>query len=122
MLKIESKTAYSSIIKCEVVSLSAMKVTITFEDNFFPLEVSEDLELENLKALLEFETGVPSVDIGVFYNGVSLKELKKPLKEFGVKDGEILVMIKRQLNPKQAQRGNSGKNIMKCRFLYLLEI
>ena len=40
-----------------------MKVTITFEDNFFPLEVSEDLELENLKALLEFETGVPSVDI-----------------------------------------------------------
>lgn len=86
-----------------------MKVTITYEENFFPLDISEELELENLKALLEFESGVPAADIGVFHNGSMLKDLKKPLKEFGVKDGEILVMVKRQFGRStQTQRGSGG--------------
>lgn len=85
-----------------------MKVTITYEDNFFPLDVSEDLELENLKALLEFESGVRAADIGVYFNGVALKDMKKALKDYGVKDGEILVMIKRRFDRSGQQQHGTG--------------
>lgn len=78
---------------------SEMKVTATLEgDQIFTLDVSEDLELENFKALLEFECGVQSSQIVIFHNGVPLDDNKKTLNGYGIKDGDVL-LIQRALRP-----------------------
>jgi len=78
-----------------------MKVTATLEgDQIFTLDVSEDLELENFKALLEFECGVQSSQIVIFHNGVPLGDDKKTLNGYGIKDGDVL-LIQRALRSTQ---------------------
>lgn len=76
-----------------------MKVTTTLEgDQIFALEVSEDLELENFKALLEFESGVSSSQIVIFHDGVPLRDDKKTLNDYGIKEGDVLLMQRAVLN------------------------
>jgi len=70
-----------------------MKVTVaTLSDKVFTLDVSQDLEVENFKAFCEVESGVPSAEIGLLFNGIPLLDLKKSLKEYGVKDGDMIMM------------------------------
>merc|ERR1711963_151089 len=72
-----------------------MQVTVTtLRGDVFSLEVPEDLELENFKAFCEAESGVPSKEMVIMFNGAVLKEDKKPLKEHGVKNGDMVVMEK----------------------------
>ena len=86
-----------------------MKVTATLEgDQIFTLDVSEDLELENLKALLEIDSGVQSSQIVIFHNGVPLSDDKKTLKDCGVKDGDVL-LLQRALRPTQPPAQSRGK-------------
>ena len=70
-----------------------MQVTVTtLTGEFFSLEVHEDLELENFKAFCEAESGVPAKEMVIMLNEVVLKDDKKALKEYGVKDGDMVVM------------------------------
>ncbi|CAB3382397.1 Hypothetical predicted protein [Cloeon dipterum] len=70
-----------------------MNITVaTVTDQVFPLNVSEDLELENLKAFCEVESGVPANQIQLTFNGQPLNDDKKTLKEYGIKDGDMLFM------------------------------
>lgn len=70
-----------------------MKVTATLEgDQIFTLDVSEDLELENFKALLEFECGIQSSQMMIFHNGLPLRDEKKTLNGYGIKDGDVLLI------------------------------
>ena len=86
-----------------------MKVTATLEgDQIFTLNVSEDLELENLKALLEIDSGVQSSQIVIFHNGVPLSDDKKTLKDCGIKDGDVL-LLQRALRPTQPPAQSRGK-------------
>ncbi|CAB4029019.1 DDI1 homolog 2 isoform X2 [Paramuricea clavata] len=85
-----------------------MKISVTFEDNLYSLDISDDSEIEILKPLLEFESGVPASDFAIYYNGYQLKEVKKSLKYFGVKDGDILVMTRRMPRPPQQNQRSSG--------------
>ena len=86
-----------------------MKVTATPDgDQIFSLDVSEDLELENLKALLEFESGVQSSQIVIFHNGVPLSDDKKTLKDYGIKDGDVL-LLQRSLRSTQPPAQLRGK-------------
>ena len=97
-----------------------MKVSVTFEDNLYPLDISEDLELENLKALLAFESGIQASDLSVYYNGNVMKDLKKTLKDYGVKEGEMLVMIRRMASRSpQPPSFSAGKSIT-CLLLFHL--
>ncbi|CAK1554781.1 unnamed protein product [Leptosia nina] len=71
-----------------------MKITVTtLNDDIFVLDVSEDLELENFKTFCEIETGFPAKDIILNYNGKPLLDDKKSLKELGVNDGDVIVLI-----------------------------
>lgn len=71
-----------------------MKVTVTtLNDEIFVLDVSEDLELENFKAFCEIESGFPAKDITLNYNGKPLLDDKKSLKEHGVHDGDVVVLL-----------------------------
>lgn len=70
-----------------------MKVTVTtLSDYIFVLDVSEDLELENFKAFCEVEAGIPACDIVISFNGRLLKDDKTSLKDFGVKDGDVVIL------------------------------
>ena len=70
-----------------------MHVTVTtFKSEVFSLEVHEDLELENFKAFCEAESGVPAKEMVIMLNEAVLKDGKKALKEYGVKDGDMVVM------------------------------
>lgn len=70
-----------------------MKVTVTLEgESIFTLDVSKDLELENFKALMEFESRVPASQILLFLNGVLLQDDKKSLDAYQVKEGDVLLM------------------------------
>ena len=95
-----------------VSDIVRMKVTVaTLSDKVFTLDVSEDLEIENFKveqllressldrhcgfyfqAFCEVESGIPSAEIGLLFNGVPLTDSKKSLKDFGVKDGDMVIM------------------------------
>ena len=72
-----------------------MQVTVTtLMGDVFSLEVPEDLELENFKAFCEAESGVAAKEMVIMFNGAVLKDDKKPLKEHGVKNGDMVVMEK----------------------------
>jgi len=88
-----------------------MKVTVaTLSDTVFTLDVSEDLEIENFKAFCEVESGIPSAEIGLLFNGIPLLDMKKSLKDFNVKDGDML-MLERIRPRQQASRAASGSGV-----------
>lgn len=87
-----------------------MRVTVTtLTDYIFTLDVSEDLELENFKAFCEVESGFAAPEIMIVFNGQPLLDNKKSLKDFGVKDGDVVV-LQRMLAPHpSASSGSSGQ-------------
>jgi len=82
-----------------------MKVTVaTLSDTVFTLDVSEDLEIENFKAFCEVESGIPSSEIGLLFNGIPMLDLKKSLKDYGVSEGDMVMMDRmRRQGPRQGQ-------------------
>ncbi|XP_068632803.1 protein DDI1 homolog 2 isoform X2 [Battus philenor] len=71
-----------------------MKVTVTtLNDEIFVLDVSEDLELENFKAFCEVESGFSTKDIILNYNGKPLLDDKRTLRDHGVHDGDVIVLL-----------------------------
>lgn len=89
-----------------------MRVTVTtLTDYIFTLDVSEDLELENFKAFCEVESGFAAPEIMIVFNGQPLLDNKKSLKDFGVKDGDVVV-LQRMLAPHpSASSGSSGQGL-----------
>lgn len=86
-----------------------MKVTTTLEgEQIFNLDVSDDLELENFKALLEVESGVQWSQIVIFHNGVALRDDKKTLNGYGIKDGDVLLMRRGVLNAQPLPPSTGG--------------
>ncbi|KAH8388109.1 hypothetical protein KR093_011803 [Drosophila rubida] len=76
-----------------------MKITVTTtDDKIFFLDVAEDLELENLKALCAMEIGAEVNQIMVLFNGRELNNDKQSLKQFGVRDGDCVVLERRRIN------------------------
>lgn len=70
-----------------------MKITVTTSsDLIFVLDVADDLELENFKAFCEVESGIPSGQIGVAHNGQLLMDDKKALKDYGISDGDVVII------------------------------
>lgn len=68
-----------------------MKITVTtLADLTFSLDVPEDLELENFKAFCEIESAVPASEMIIFFNNTPLHDDKKLLKDYGIKDGDLV--------------------------------
>ncbi|ALC49659.1 rngo [Drosophila busckii] len=80
-----------------------MKITVTTtDDKIFFLDVAEDLELENLKALCAMEINVEINQIMVLFNGRELSNDKQSLKQCGVRDGDCIVLERRRTNANRA--------------------
>lgn len=70
-----------------------MKITVTtMNDKVFFLDVSADLELENFKAFCEVESGIPSAQMMVVFNGKPLLDGKIALKSYDIKDGDCVII------------------------------
>lgn len=90
----------------------------TLNDQIFTLEVSEDLELENFKAMCEYEVGIPVTEIVVMWNGRPLHDEKRTMKDYGIKNGDMLLLqhIRGQQSPASAQSGQTaGLAVYRCR-------
>lgn len=82
-----------------------MKLTVTCEENVVQLDVYEDMELENLIAYCEAELNIPFNDLQLVHNARPLNDMKKTLKEFGIVDGDmVLVISKVMLQQAQSQQ------------------
>lgn len=76
-----------------------MQITVTtLSGNVFSLEVPDDLELENFKAFCEAESGLACKDMVILYNGAPLTDDKKTLKDYGISNGDMVIMEKVKLN------------------------
>lgn len=75
-----------------------MQLTITTsDDQILNLDVSEELEVENLKAQCQFELSIPSANFVLFCNGKQLTNEKLSLKQHGVTNGDVLLLQTRSL-------------------------
>ena len=71
-----------------------MQVTVTTlsSGKVFSLDIPEDLELENFKAFCEAESNIPASDIMIIFNGAHLTDNKKLIKEYGIKEHDMVVL------------------------------
>jgi DNA damage-inducible protein 1 len=84
-----------------------MQITVASTgDLMFSLDVSDDIELENFKALCEAESGIAIHQISLSLNGQDLTDDKKPLSAYGVRDGDVLAI--RSASPPSAIPDFSG--------------
>jgi DNA damage-inducible protein 1 len=82
-----------------------MRLTVTtLSDLVFVLEVGGDLEVEDLKALCEAESGLPARHILLFHEGKPLTEPKAKLASLGIQDGDMLVL--QQSSPEPSAQNN----------------
>lgn len=90
-----------------------MKILLTTLDgNLYPVEVSPDLELLNLKALCELETQIPLSEMSLTFNGVPLNDDSKTLQNYAVKENDILMVQKIiPRNPRPAPAAAPASNI-----------
>jgi DNA damage-inducible protein 1 len=90
-----------------------MKLTITtMTDLVFTLEVGEDMELENLKALCEMDSGIAAQQIVVMFRGKPLLDDKKDLKSYDIKDGDILLIQKMMGSEAKLMESTSSANAL----------
>lgn len=73
-----------------------MRLTLTsINGEIYSLDVCEDMELENFMALAAYETNVPGEQLQLKFNGRNLSGNEKKLTEFGIKDGDVLLISQR---------------------------
>eukprot|EP00095_Tigriopus_kingsejongensis_P012579 maker-scaffold298_size217389-snap-gene-1.19 protein:Tk12579 transcript:maker-scaffold298_size217389-snap-gene-1.19-mRNA-1 annotation:"protein ddi1 homolog 2 isoform x1" len=68
-----------------------LTVTCPSTDSVFPITISDDMEVENVKALCEAETGQPMDQFRLRFQGRELADERRSLTHYGVRDGDMLV-------------------------------
>uniref|UniRef100_A0A915EQ77 Ubiquitin-like domain-containing protein n=1 Tax=Ditylenchus dipsaci TaxID=166011 RepID=A0A915EQ77_9BILA len=90
-----------------------MLLTIVYGEQVTCIEISPDMELENFVGLCLIEipalVTVPPADIRLVFNGatigLSVMTMPKPIKEFGLSDGDAVSI--EQVPPQQSQHQGS---------------
>ncbi|KAM4011824.1 protein DDI1 homolog 2-like isoform 1-T1 [Anomaloglossus baeobatrachus] len=67
----------------------------------FSLDVDQDFELENFRALCELESGVPAAESLIIYAEQPLTDNQRSLSSYGLKDGDVVVL--RQKDPAESR-------------------
>lgn len=70
-----------------------MQITVTTDDGgIFPLDVSGDLTVRDLKALLEVEAGMSASQMLLIHNMAPMLDEQKALETYGVQEGDIIII------------------------------
>ncbi|XP_044138408.1 protein DDI1 homolog 2 isoform X2 [Bufo gargarizans] len=67
----------------------------------FSLEVDQEFELENFRALCELESGIPAAESMILYAEQLLTDNQRSLSSYGLKDGDVVVL--RQKDPAESR-------------------
>ncbi|RDD39398.1 Protein DDI1-like protein 2 [Trichoplax sp. H2] len=67
-----------------------MRIVVKGNTGDIPVDASQDMEVENFKALLEVMSGLPADVISLYHSGVELSDGKKSLQAYNVQDGSVL--------------------------------
>ncbi|XP_037629721.1 protein DDI1 homolog 2 isoform X2 [Sebastes umbrosus] len=74
----------------------------------FALDVSPELELRDFIALCELESGIPAGEIQITYVEQHLKDTTRALGNYGVKDGDVVVLRQADRRPPPTQPAFPG--------------
>lgn len=90
-----------------------MKLTITtVEGSTYPLDVSPDLPVEDLKALLSMECEIPLTELVILHNMTPLNRNKDTLTQCEINDGDVIFVARQQGSvappTTRTQTGTSG--------------
>lgn len=87
-----------------------MKITVTtLNDNIYNLDVADDMELENFKAFCEVESGIPAHAMVLLVNGRPLQDDKLKLKDYGIKEGDVILLQPIQGTQSQGASASGGQ-------------
>ncbi|CAG8466731.1 13521_t:CDS:10 [Funneliformis mosseae] len=88
-----------------------MRIAFTTETGeVHNLEIDSQMELENIKALIEAEIGTAPANQILFYHGQELTDPKKTLEQYGVVQDEILLLkIRPSNNQSSSSVGTPGE-------------
>ncbi|XP_023326271.1 protein DDI1 homolog 2 [Eurytemora carolleeae] len=64
--------------------------------------------LKIFQAFCEIEAGIPSTEIGLLFNGIPLLENSKTLAQYGIKDGDMIVLDRIRPRGAEQQRAIGG--------------
>ncbi|XP_072011421.1 protein DDI1 homolog 2 isoform X2 [Engystomops pustulosus] len=67
----------------------------------FSLDVDQEFELENFRALCELESGIPAAESLIIYAEQPLTDNQRSLSSYGLKDGDVVVL--RQKDPTESR-------------------
>ncbi|XP_029835044.3 protein DDI1 homolog 2 isoform X2 [Ixodes scapularis] len=85
-----------------------MKLTVTtLSGELYMLDVGAEMELENLKALCEYESSIPAREMVVMHEGRPLLDDKRSLSAHSIKDGDVL-LIQHLVPPQPSQASSSS--------------
>ncbi|GAA5936836.1 hypothetical protein JCM3775_002721 [Rhodotorula graminis] len=87
----------------------ALITVATEEGDSFPVDVSLDISLEDLCALLEADSNIPASDQLIFFNGRQLTGLKDSLESCGVKADDLLLLRQKSKDP--STEAVAGRNV-----------
>ncbi|GAA5854450.1 hypothetical protein JCM9279_006608 [Rhodotorula babjevae] len=87
----------------------ALITVATEEGDSFPVDVSLDISLEDLCALLEADSNIPATDQLIFFNGRQLTGLKDSLESCGVKADDLLLLRQKSKDP--STEAVAGRNV-----------
>ncbi|KAJ1034554.1 hypothetical protein NDA18_001410 [Ustilago nuda] len=76
-----------------------MITVITEDGRTFPIDVDASIELENLKALLEADSTIPTDQQHLFHSGKPLHDDKATLSSLGVANDDLLILRDRRQSP-----------------------
>ncbi|KAL4076256.1 hypothetical protein J3A83DRAFT_2160597 [Scleroderma citrinum] len=76
---------------------------VTDTGDGYPMELDPDMELANVKALLEAESGIPVEDQTILFEGHPLDDARKTLGEFGLRHDSMLLLRRRRTGAPDAE-------------------
>lgn len=80
------------------------------DNDLLTLDLPPGLSIKDLKGFIEAETGQAAASQGIFLNGQTLANETQTLEEAGIRDGEMLAVVIRQVRrPANPQQPNTNR-------------
>ena len=82
-----------------------MQLTFTFaNEDVISLDVSDELTVADLKALLELESSISSSDMVLLHNMTPITDAKKTIKDLGIRGNDVIQVTARNLSQASEQQ------------------
>ncbi|KAM0746063.1 hypothetical protein T439DRAFT_143404 [Meredithblackwellia eburnea MCA 4105] len=88
-----------------------MLTIATEEGDTWNIDVDLSMELENVMALLEAESGIPTADQLLFYSGRQLIATQETLESLGVQKGDLLLLRQKTAAPPAQPQSDAGRDL-----------